>query len=56
MPFIKTGTPQPMTVVDCMCEVCQTQKASMRIDGKMVCATCGSEMKKDGNSEPERSD
>lgn len=38
--FAKTGQSQPFSVSDDKCQVCHERKASVSVDGKMVCAEC----------------
>lgn len=44
--FVKTGTPQPMEVVNNMCAICGANIASVLVDGKMICASCAEKQAK----------
>ena len=44
MPFLKKGTPQPMKIASGLCENCNTKKASVLHDGKMICSKCKKEL------------
>ena len=46
MSFLKTGTPQPMTIMGDMCEICGQNKAEFIVDGKSVCSQCKEKMSK----------
>jgi len=42
MAFSKTGSPQPFQVNADLCEICNINKASISVNGKMICSDCNS--------------
>jgi len=40
--FVKQGSPQPFKVASTICEICGKEKATMLVNGQMVCNSCAS--------------
>jgi hypothetical protein len=42
--FQKQGSPQPMHVSSCLCEICKSKPATRMVNGKMICDDCSKEI------------
>jgi len=40
MAFLKTGSPQPIKIAQCLCENCKNEEVVFLVKGKMICKTC----------------
>lgn len=38
--FQKQGSPQPIKISACLCEICKSKPATRMVKGKMVCDDC----------------
>ena len=40
MGFLKTGSPQPIKIAECLCENCKKDEVVYLVKGKMICKSC----------------
>jgi hypothetical protein len=51
MSFLKTGSPQPMAVVDEMCQICGARKAEFFVNGQSICTECKAKLESEQKNE-----
>jgi hypothetical protein len=54
MAFQKVGSPQPLEVVNDICQECNVNKAEFHIDGKFVCGSCKMKLEEEKQPKEEK--